>query len=169
PVQSCANIAGPAAGLAQGAPAILRSACAEVTNQPIRVPTRPDDPRAIVRQHLATVPVHRALIRSAEARLFIQTELFHPLLDIGCGDGHFASMVFSGPVDVGVDTDASQIAAAARRRAYRLCLVANGARLPFASGSFASIMSNCVVEHIPDVQAVFDEVSRLLRPGGRFV
>ena len=135
---------------------------------PRRARTRSDDPWSIVREHLSTVPVHRALIRSAEARLFIQTELFHPLLDLGCGDGHFASVVFEEPVDVGIDTDPHQVAEAAQRGVYRLALVANGARLPFASESFASVMSNCVVEHIPDVEAVLEEVSRVLWPGGRF-
>lgn len=134
-----------------------------------RVRTRPDDPRAIVLRHLASVPVHRALIRSAECRLFLRAELFHPLLDIGCGDGHFASMVFEERVDVGLDPDPARVAEAARSGAYRLCLVSSGTRLPFGDSSFASVMSNCVLEHIPDVEAVLSEVARVLRPGGRFV
>lgn len=131
--------------------------------------TRPDDPRAIVRQHLAEVPVHRALIRSAECRLFIRTELFHPLLDVGCGDGQFASMVFAEPIDAGIDLNPAQVAEAAKRGSYRLCSVASGTRMPFADASFASVMSNCVIEHIPDIDGVLREVARVLRPGGRFV
>lgn len=136
--------------------------------RPLRVRTRPDDPHTIVRQHLAAVPVHRALIRSAECRLFIGTDLYHPLLDVGCGDGHFATMVFAEPVEAGIDSDPGRVAEAARRGCYRACILANGGRLPFANGSFASVMSNCVLEHIPDVDAVLREVARVLRPGGRF-
>ena len=40
-------------------------------------------------------------------------------------------------------------------------------RLPFADESFDVVVSNGVIDLIPDKEAVFAELSRVLRPGGR--
>jgi ubiquinone/menaquinone biosynthesis C-methylase UbiE len=40
-------------------------------------------------------------------------------------------------------------------------------RLPFADGSFDVVISNGVIDLIPDKEAVFAELFRVLRPGGR--
>jgi len=40
-------------------------------------------------------------------------------------------------------------------------------RLPFADGSFDVVISNGVIDLIPDKEAVFSELYRVLRPGGR--
>jgi arsenite methyltransferase len=40
-------------------------------------------------------------------------------------------------------------------------------RLPFADESFDVVISNGVIDLIPDKDAVFDELFRVLRPGGR--
>jgi ubiquinone/menaquinone biosynthesis C-methylase UbiE len=40
-------------------------------------------------------------------------------------------------------------------------------RLPFADGSFDIVISNGVIDLIPDKDAAFSELSRVLRPGGR--
>ncbi|NJN84326.1 MAG: methyltransferase domain-containing protein, partial [Caldilineaceae bacterium] len=39
--------------------------------------------------------------------------------------------------------------------------------LPFADASFDVVISNGVIDLIPDKDAVFSEVFRVLRPGGR--
>jgi SAM-dependent methyltransferase len=122
-----------------------------------------------VEQHLRTVPVHRALIRATEARLFAGVALPRPLLDVGCGDGHFAAMVRSEPVDAGIDVAPAEAAQAVRRGIYARVVVASGAALPFPDGAFASVMSNCVLEHIPPLDATLREIHRVLRPGGTFV
>jgi len=122
-----------------------------------------------VEQHLRTVPVHRALIRATEACLFSTVDLPRPLLDVGCGDGHFAAMVHSEPVDAGIDLRANDVRAAATRGVYRTLAVASATALPFPDASFASVMSNCVLEHIPPLDAALREISRVLRPGGTFV
>lgn len=41
--------------------------------------------------------------------------------------------------------------------------------LPFADGSFDFVYSHGVLHHTPDTQAAFDEVHRVLRPGGKAV
>jgi len=116
------------------------------------------------------VPAFRALLRSIECRLFEQAgPLDPPVLDLGCGDGHFASMAFSTPLLAGFDLDEPSVREAATRRIYRHVLVASAPAMPFADSSFATVVSNCVIEHIPDLEGTLAEVHRVLQPGGRFL
>ncbi len=111
-----------------------------------------------------------ALWRAVELRTAAQEEYPRPLLDLGCGDGLIAGLLFGpGGVDVGRDPWAEQIRRAARSGVYRWVQRADGARMPYQDGAFASVFSNSVLEHIPDVQPVLTEVGRVLRPGGRFI
>ncbi len=43
---------------------------------------------------------------------------------------------------------------------------ADAKELPFPSGSFVMVVSNSLVHHIPEPEALFREVHRVLRPGG---
>ena len=127
------------------------------------------DPSEFLAQHLARVPVHRALIRSLEHRLFAEEVLEHPVLDIGCGDGHYAAAAFPDGIDVGVDITWPIVAEARRRGPYKHLDVADGTRLPYADASFRTVVGNCVIEHIVDIEGVVQEVARVLVPGGRFI
>lgn len=120
--------------------------------------------------HLREMAPHRAILRAIEARLMAAVPLEHPVLDIGSGDGHFASAAYREPIDVGIDPMERDLKeAAGRRPAVFLDLVkASATRMPFPDGSFATVLSNCVIEHIPDVDAVVSEIARVLRPGGTF-
>ena len=44
--------------------------------------------------------------------------------------------------------------------------LADAKRLPFADGSFAAVMSNSIIHHIPEPAAVISEMVRVLRAGG---
>jgi ubiquinone/menaquinone biosynthesis C-methylase UbiE len=49
----------------------------------------------------------------------------------------------------------------------RICLERCDAKqMPFASGSFAAVISNSIVHHIPDPPKVIAEMARVLAPGG---
>lgn len=117
----------------------------------------------------AGLPAFRALIRAMEARLFDAIpEMETPILDLGCGDGHFAES--NGlKNDFGIDLTWVSLKEAQSRKVYPQLQQADATRLPFADGSFGAVMSNCVVEHIPDIDQVFREAYRVLRPGGSFV
>lgn len=129
----------------------------------------------LLAQHLKELPAFRALIRATEARLFASLNLASPILDLGCGDGHFASVAIqpfktcSGPVCAGIDPARAPLAEARARGHYTVLAQALGDRLPFPDGAFATVVSNCVLEHIPQVDPVLSEVSRVLQPGGTFV
>ena len=124
----------------------------------------------VFRRNLRELPAFRALLRAVETRFYAGLELPEPTLDLGCGDGHFASVAFDAPLTAGVDAD-FDAARAARTRAnvYRGLMQAEGERLPFGDATFGSAISNSVLEHIPRVQSVLHEVGRVLRPGARFV
>jgi SAM-dependent methyltransferase len=118
--------------------------------------------------HLRDLPYFRALVRSVEASFYQTLDLPAPTLDVGCGDGHFASLTFDQTIDVGLDPEISLLCEASRRKAYRTLVQADGGRIPFRDGCFASAFSNSAMEHILHVEAVLAEVSRVLRTGARF-
>lgn len=123
----------------------------------------------ILWRHLSDLPYFRAMVRAVEDRFYQGLELPGPVLDLGCGDGHFASAAFDKPLDVGLDPWWEPLIEARQRKAYRLLVRSDGARAPFADGYFASAVSNSVLEHIPHVDVVLKETARLVRSGGRFV
>lgn len=120
-------------------------------------------------RQLKSMPAFRALLRSVEARFYAHIELPEPVLDVGCGDGHFAQLTFPGPLAAGIDPWWGPLQKATRTRQYEILVQGLGDRMPFPTHHFASAFSNSVLEHIPDVQPVLNEISRVLRPGGRFV
>lgn len=125
----------------------------------------PSQPKDYLGLHLQDLPYFRALLRAVEARFYQELELPAPTLDLGCGDGHFASIAFERQLEVGLDPSAGPIREAARRGAYRSLVRADGSRIPFPSATFASAVSNSVLEHIPHIEAVLEETARVLQPG----
>jgi SAM-dependent methyltransferase len=119
--------------------------------------------------NLRDLPYFRALLRAVEARTYDGIDLPSPILDLGCGDGHFASIAFDRPLDVGVDPWWGPIKEAHSRKAYTYLAQSDGARLPFPDGYFASAISNSVLEHIPHLDEVLAEVWRVLKPESLFV
>jgi SAM-dependent methyltransferase len=115
--------------------------------------------------HLRDLPYFRALVRAVEAEYYQDFVLPQPRLDIGCGDGHFASLVFDEPVEYGIDPWAAPIREAASRRSYCSLVQGDAGRLPFPDNCFGSAFSNSVLEHIPHVQEVLHEAARVLQPG----
>ena len=98
------------------------------------------------------------------------------VLDLGSGAGTdslvAAQMVGPDGQVTGIDMTAAMLAKA--RAAATEMGVANvefvegeAEQLPFADASFDVIVSNGVIDLIPDKDAVFAELFRVLRPGGR--
>lgn len=130
----------------------------------------PPAERDYLRDHLESVPPFRALLRGIECKLFAEAgPIENPVLDLGCGDGHFAQMAFGRPLFAGIDLDERMVREAAQRGVYRFPIVASATHMPFPDAFFKTVIANCVVEHIPDLEAVLRETFRVLQPGGRFI
>jgi len=119
--------------------------------------------------NLRELPYFRAMLRAVEAQFYQEFELPAPTLDLGCGDGHFARITFNQKLDVGLDPWQGPIHQAVKGGGYRSLVQADGSRMPFLSGHFASAMSNSVLEHITQVEVVLAELKRVLKPGAQFL
>lgn len=106
--------------------------------------------------------------RAAEVAVLRTQTYERPVLDLGCGDGIVTSLVLSR-VDTGVDPSPDAIRHAAALNLYDRLEAVRVEALPFPPGSFATVMSNSVLEHIADLPAVLGATARLLRPGGRLI
>ena len=73
-------------------------------------------PGDILWPHLRELPAFRALVRAIEARLLReQGTLARPLLEISCGDRHYAEVTL-GHADVGIDLYPPSLHDAQRRQ-----------------------------------------------------
>jgi SAM-dependent methyltransferase len=98
------------------------------------------------------------------------------VLDLGCGAGTdtlvAAQMVGSEASVTGIDMTPEMLAkaraSAAEMGATNVEFVAGEAEsLPFPDESFDVVISNGVIDLIPDKDAVFSQIYRVLKPGGR--
>lgn len=105
--------------------------------------------------------------RAQELSIFHRhlARLAAPRLDFGAGDGSFASLLLSR-VEIGVDTDPAALAVAERRGVYDRLVESTNAAVPLPNGVAGSILSNSVLEHVEQLDAVLAELARLLLPGG---
>lgn len=131
--------------------------------------------------YLRERPLFLALIRAQEAELFQRhLPLKNPVLDFGCGDGYFAKVTFASKskahkkeqkhiIDVGLDIKESRIKEAQDLGVYKKVVTYDGISIPSADNYFSTIVSNCVLEHLPALEGALKEIYRVLRPGGLFL
>lgn len=122
----------------------------------------------ICEQQLFHLPYFRGMLRAVEQSFYERVDLAEPIYDLGAGDGHFAWALFNGQQVVGLDPWWGPLLESKSRQIYPLLVQAQGDEAPLASESFATAISNSVLEHIEDVQPVLNEVARVLKPGGVF-
>lgn len=110
-----------------------------------------------------------SLWRAQEFSLFYQHIhlLQHPVLDFGCGDGSFASVIFKD-LDYGIDPDIEALAIAKDYNVYKWLGVSSGA-LGIEAQSIATVVSNSVLEHVLDIEAALANVHHILMPEGLFI
>ncbi|MCA9521749.1 MAG: class I SAM-dependent methyltransferase [Myxococcales bacterium] len=105
--------------------------------------------------------IHRA------AAFFLEHGRAGRILDLGCGVENritnYLARAHRGIVGVDLDPRAAENPAIAEFHLF------DGRELPFADGSFDTVFSNMVLEHVDDVDLHFREVFRVLRPGGRYL
>jgi len=122
----------------------------------------------ILAAYVSNAPLALALERVLECRLYFKRSFERPILDLGCGDGLHASMLFAELIDTGIDPDRHELERAFERKIYSELIACRGDAVPKPDRSYRTIFSNSVLEHILDVRPVFKEVYRLLAPGGHF-
>ncbi len=105
-----------------------------------------------------------------------QQDSYDTVVELGSGTGFFLlNLMQSGVGKRGIATDVSSgMVSVAVRNGKQLGLtvtgtVADAESLPFASQSVDLVVGHAVLHHVPDLEALFSEVIRILRPGGRFV
>src|SRR5258708_2402892 len=119
-----------------------------------------------VASYVAMAPLALAVERSLECRIMSRMSFRHPVLDIGCGEGLFAKILFAEKIDTGIDPNARELERARELGAYDTLIECRGDHIPGADGSYQTVLSNSVLEHIPEVEPVLREAHRLLAPGG---
>lgn len=89
------------------------------------------------------------------------------ILDLGAGAGIIEELNFRGEVKkvCGLDPDERVV----ENPHLDEGRVGFGEDIPWENNTFDVIFSDNVFEHLESPQAVFDEVSRVLKPGGRFL
>lgn len=156
--------------------------------------------KQFLKEYLSQRPLFLSLIRARELELFsdlFKLNYLHPILDVGCGDGFFASVLMNNNVippetgiqgerlfdarsqiktgmtksviDVGLDMPGSRMGEAGKLGVYKKLVEFDGVSMPFKSGSFQTVISNCVLEHVERLPELLREIYRVLKPGGRFV
>lgn len=106
------------------------------------------------------------LLKERLGRLFGEDK---SILDLGCGDGIAAETLFKRKVDYGLDNNAIALKQAEKRKIYKKIICADARKIPLRSGIIDLVFSNCVIEHILDLDGVLKELFRVLAPDGLLI
>lgn len=95
------------------------------------------------------------------------------VLDAGCGPGIYAEwLIRRGAHVTAVDVSPTMLALARERLAgqaeLRLCDLSDSP-LPFAESAFDLVLSSLTIHYVADLNILFQEFFRILRPGGHLV
>jgi len=97
-------------------------------------------------------------------------------LDVCCGTGDFVlaldKAVGKNGFVAGIDFCAPMLEQAAKKLSANrpnLLTLGDACNLPVASGSFDGVSVGWGIRNVPDIDVAHREISRVLRPGGRFV
>jgi SAM-dependent methyltransferase len=122
----------------------------------------------ILEKYLSETPIPLALERGLEGEIYKTLLFARPILDLGCGEGLFAKIVFAEKIDTGIDPNPKELKRAEDLGGYHELICCWGDSIPKPDQSYSTIFSNSVMEHIPDIKPVFREVYRLLKSNGSF-
>ncbi len=109
---------------------------------------------------------YHAMLDRLQVGIMRPLSIGRDVLEIGCGTGLILKEVapFSRRA-VGVDISPGMLGHARRRGLDVVC--GSATDLPFPDGSFDTVYSFKVLAHVEHIRRAMDEVSRVLRPGGR--
>ena len=137
---------------------------------------RASDPELLVREYSTSERLERrrtnvtAWMRGREAwdvaLAAVARVCPHRVLDAGCGDGLFASLV-AAPDVIGVDSSSAMVERARSRGVD--ARLGDIHELPFEDASFDVVVCNWTLYHLAHLDRGIAELARVARPGGRFV
>jgi len=94
------------------------------------------------------------------------------ILDVGCGDGYYDALISrTGARVLGIDIHTRMLPFAQKYYSDERTefVFMNAEEMDLPPQSFDKVMSLCVVEHFDHDEMVLQHISRVLKPGGRFV
>lgn len=126
-------------------------------------------------EELASIPAEANMgLSCGNPTAFASLRPGETVVDLGCGGGLdvFLAAERVGPTGraIGIDMTPEMLERARRNAAGRSNVEFHHAtidQLPLADESVDCVISNCVINLAPDKQAVFREIVRVLKPGGR--
>jgi len=123
-----------------------------------------------LKAYLYNRPFFYSFIRPKELNLFERHLPFKgPVLDFGCGDGFFAkTLLGKDKIGVGIDVNKKVRKEAEGSSVYNKVIIYDGKRLLFKDNYFSTVISNCVMEHVEDLDTNLGEIYRVTKVGGVF-
>lgn len=117
------------------------------------------------RAHDSTIWLQRYWQRSRYRHIRELIDGQGAVLDVGCGSSHIIGTLPRG--SVALDVLMNKLRFARRFQVPRVR--GSGFALPFADEAFPCVLCSQVIEHVPMVPSMIDELCRVLKPGGRLV
>jgi len=117
------------------------------------------------RAHDSAIPLQRYWQRSRYRHITGLIQGQGPVLDVGCGSSRIIGALPPGRVALDVLSNKLRFA----RRFGVPRVRGSGFALPFADETFPCVLCSQVIEHVPMVPSMIDELCRVLAPGGRLV
>jgi len=126
-------------------------------------------------EELASIPAEANMgLSCGNPTAFATLRLGETVVDLGCGGGLDVLLAADkvGPTGkaIGIDMTSEMLELARRNAAGRTNVEFHRAtidKLPLPDASVDCVISNCVINLAPDKAAVFREIARVLKPGGR--
>jgi len=107
--------------------------------------------------------------------LLIPKKKTQKILDIGCGDGVLAYLIYqhSKATITGLDYDKSSLEAAKKifkaKKAKAKFISGSAYKLPFKTGSFDIVVSTEVIEHLSKTNKYLSEINRVVKSKGKVI
>jgi 2-polyprenyl-6-hydroxyphenyl methylase/3-demethylubiquinone-9 3-methyltransferase len=92
------------------------------------------------------------------------------VLDLGCGTGIWLDRLAGqyGTIGVGLDVSRASLSTASQQSSDgNRYVCADAGRIPLPDAAFGLVLSLDTLEHVADQEAFLQEISRVLKPGGR--
>lgn len=117
--------------------------------------------------YLHKAPSALALVRSLECDILSRQDIIPPVMDYGCGDGLFASILFDERVDCGVDISRKKLKIAEQIGIYERVFDNAQADVPIKPGRFNTVLANSVLEHAEDLDGSLNQIYNLMSEEGK--